>query len=340
MVASSPIVKLNGSTDMDMLRDLSSFTYKDQSQFVLNAFWVEFGKDNAEIVWDLCAKMVELDERNGENGCELDELTAHRFLESLEETLTVRELRDVLREIDIDTNKNVSMAEYLIYRFKCDWHELVHSIQGGNPEEVERAKALLSEAMRRVTQSQESARSARAAESNLATARRHAQSAEADMKVAEREVKKSTDAVRLLEQQHNDRLAALLAQTTQGGQVSRNKAVHELAQAKAEDPLPLRRAKITAEAALKRAERATDAAAEETRKVEAALVEAQKKRKEADAAVVQARRALAEAEDYLERVKTTMPQGTVWWIGREIHEQKKYLPQSKGGVTGDEYWKQ
>ena len=40
-----------------------------------------------------------------------------------------------------------------------------------------------------------------------------------------------------------------------GGVVSRNKAKNELAQLKAEDPLPLRKARITLEAALKRAEK-------------------------------------------------------------------------------------
>ena len=42
--------------------------------------------------------------------------------------------------------------------------------------------------------------------------------------------------------------------------VSRNKAKNELAQHLGEDPLPLRKAKITAEAAVKRAERAKKAA--------------------------------------------------------------------------------
>eukprot|EP01083_Nonionella_stella_P026984 74234_1 len=339
MEAGVPTFELSGSTDMDLLRDLSGRSYKEQAQFALNAFWNGFGKDNTDQVWEYSAKMSELDERNGAEGCELDEMTAHRFLEVFEETLTVREMRAVLKDIDIDTNKNVSLAEYLIFRFKLDWHELVHSIQGGNPEEIERAKSLLSEAMARVTESQERAASARQAETDLGKARRQAQAAEAEVKEAEVEVKKSADEVRVLEDAQNKRLADLEAKTKEGGQVSRNKAVHELAQAKAEDPLPLRRAKITAEAAEKRAEKASRAAAEETRKVEAALEEAKRLRQEADAAVEEARRAMAEAEKYLNKVKNSMPQGTMWWITRELEEQKKFLPQSKGGKTGDEYWK-
>ena len=53
--------------------------------------------------------MIELDEHRGAEGCELDEMTAHRFLENFEETLTVREMREVLREIDI-----VSLIEFVL----------------------------------------------------------------------------------------------------------------------------------------------------------------------------------------------------------------------------------
>ena len=52
----------------------------------------------------------------------------------------------------------------------------------------------------------------------------------------------------------------LKSKSETGGMVSRNKAKNELAQHLGEDPLPLRKAKITAEAAVKRAERAKQAA--------------------------------------------------------------------------------
>jgi hypothetical protein len=54
----------------------------------------------------------------------------------------------------------------------------------------------------------------------------------------------------------------LKKKSEEGGVVSRNKAKNELAQHLAEDPLPLRQAKITAEAAVRKAEKATKAAAE------------------------------------------------------------------------------
>jgi len=42
---------------------------------------------------------------------------------------------------------------------------------------------------------------------------------------------------------------------------------------------------------------------------------------------------VAAAEAYLEEVKAKpgTPHGAIWWLERELAEQKKYLPSSKGG---------
>jgi hypothetical protein len=42
---------------------------------------------------------------------------------------------------------------------------------------------------------------------------------------------------------------------------------------------------------------------------------------------------VAEAEAYLEEVKKRMPLGTAWWMDREIHEARAYLPKNKGGYN-------
>jgi vacuolar-type H+-ATPase subunit I/STV1 len=92
---------------------------------------------------------------------------------------------------------------------------------------------------------------------------------------------------------------------------------------KSEDPLPLRRSKITAEAKLKpvekarkEAEAATAVVAEQTRKVEEAVRDTEEKVREAVA--------------YLEHAKKqgTSP-GALWWLDRELKEAQKYLPKSK-----------
>jgi len=88
------------------------------------------------------------------------------------------------------------------------------------------------------------------------------------------------------------------------------KQKNELAQLLAEDPLPLRRAKLTTEAATKKAEKA---------------------RIVADEALVEAEAKFNEAERFLEeiRMRGGGGEGTLWWIDRELQEVKKYLPKRK-----------
>ena len=40
-----------------------------------------------------------------------------------------------------------------------------------------------------------------------------------------------------------------------------------------------------------------------------------------------------EAEEYFEEVKNRLGEGTAWWLDRELHEAKAYLPQAKGGYS-------
>ena len=91
------------------------------------------------------------------------------------------------------------------------------------------------------------------------------------------------------------------------------------------ETLPLRRAKITMEAATKKAEKTAAAAAEAANRA----VEA---RHAAEEAVEEAQRKVEAAEAYLNEVKNNPGgEGSVWWIERELHEAKAYLPASKGG---------
>jgi len=84
-----------------------------------------------------------------------------------------------------------------------------------------------------------------------------------------------------------------------------------------EDPLPLRKAKITTEAAERKAD-----------KVRAPFRAA---REAAEAAEDEARRRLDEAEAFLNEIKKKPGQayGALWWIDRELQEQRKYLPSNK-----------
>ena len=166
----------------------------------------------------------------------------------------------------------------------------------------------------------------------------------------------------------NTTASQLKRKSTEGGVVQQNKAKNELAQHLAEDPLPLRKAKITLEAALKKAEKARYAQLIRSdqlilrlilipfKKIRAPFEAA---RKIAEEAEEEARQKVAEAEAYFEEVRSKpgTPHGGnalpypypvsdlmlmhlllscyigMWWLERELHEKKKYMPTSRGGVT-------
>ena len=212
---------------------------------------------------------------------------------------------------------------------------------------------------------------------NLAVREEELKAAQLEVEAALAEVKKQEDA-------YNAKTEDLKKRSEEGGVVSKNKAKNELAQHLAEDPLPLRTAKITAEAAVRKAEKATKAAADarvqaeadaikasesrkqaeadavkasESRKqaeaaraeavaareaaeaarkqAEAARAAAEKDKQAADDAVDAAQAAVAEAEAFLEEIKAQpgASQGALWWMDRELHEKKKYMPMRKGGIA-------
>ena len=90
------------------------------------------------------------------------------------------------------------------------------------------------------------------------------------------------------EEDYRNRIAVLEKKSQEGGVVARNKAANEvlrfqkqpslgfqLAQLKAEDPLPLRRAKLNQEAAAKKSEKATAKAKADEEAAEAAAQKAE-----------------------------------------------------------------
>lgn len=284
-------MSLNGSTDNERLQDLGSKVYKEQAIWTLNAYWSQL-ESEAENFWVYVQKHAELDQ-NKENGHELDEMMAHRFLESIHSTLTVREMRTKLRDSGVEKVRYVPLVHFLIIRYQLDWRYLVNAPQGSNQEEVYRCQQLLEAAQAALNE-------ARSKESA-------AKQAQAELEAALRELKAQEDA-------YNQRTEELKQRSETGGLVSRNKAKNELAQHLAEDPLPLRRAKITQEAAVKKAEKASKAA-------EDARLAAEHAFQEAEAALEEAKKSDGSA------------QGSLWWIDRELHEAKKYMPLSKGGIA-------
>jgi len=305
---------LKGGNDSDKLKDLQSKSHKEQAIWALNAWWgvppQNFNEETGERFYQFVKKVQELDLQKGKDGNELDELNAHRFLEYFKETMTVSEMRDSLRSTGAITGnvRYVPIIHILIFRFKLDWHKLVNASQGDNRKELEEAQRKLDEVQAAFTAAEARAREAKQKEAE-------AKQAEQELQAALKELKAQEDAF-------NNKTRELTGKSEDQsiGLVTRNKAKAELAQHLGSDPLPLRRAKITQEAAVKKAEKATAAAIDARGAAEAAREEMAKK--------------LEEAEAYLQEIRSKpgSAQGSLWWINRELEEARLYLPERKGGV--------
>jgi len=275
------VATLSGSSDDEKLKDLLGKSYKDQAIWFLNAFWNSTGEKEAERIWTYVQKFISLDLQKGKDGNAIDEVCAHKFLESFHETMTVIEMRTRLREVGAipaaGKPKDFPITHFLVARFNSDWHILVNATQGDNAEEIAKAMIMLTEAQAAIPEAQQRDKESRAAAHEL-----------------QKEQQAFDDKTREFERKSNE-----------GTLVQQNKAKNELAQHKASNPLPLARAKITAEAAANKAAKALAAANARVDELEAYLKELQ--------------------------MKSGSAKGALWWIDRQLHEAKAYLPTSKGG---------
>jgi len=153
--------------DVNKFKDVvNAKKYKEQAVFFLNAFWPEISKGEgafkpfdpegntskdiwtplkgescAEQVWKFTHKFIELDKKKTD-GCSLDEFEAHKFLESLGETLTVIAMRERLRKIDLDSDQKMALMEYFVFKFGFKVKTLLDRPQGTNEELIAAQNAL------------------------------------------------------------------------------------------------------------------------------------------------------------------------------------------------------
>jgi chromosome segregation ATPase len=293
-------------------------TYSEQAKWFLNGFWNDGASQESEKIWSFAQKFIELDEKKKKEGNELDEFSTHRFLESLGETLTVVAMRERLRQIDLDFNKKVALIEYLTVRYHKTVKQIVDAPQGDQTEinkaqaKLDVAQKSLEEVQKQLEEQKKIIESQKIAEENLKRSEEELRVAIAELQQQEQTYKKQ---VETLEAKSKDPNASTVA---------KNKAANELAQLKGEDPLPLRKSKITQDAALRKVEREKKIVAE-------AIAAAEDKARKVEEAVREAEAKFNEAQEYLERVKKNggSANGAIWWMERELKEAQKYLPKSK-----------
>jgi hypothetical protein len=249
--------------------NLCKLNYKEQAIYFMNGFWGEVVKpDNAETFWNIVHKFVEIDKKGtnpaGENGSELDQFWSAKFLEDFDSAMTAIERKNALKLIDQNNNGKMAVIEYLIWKHKKTVDETVNSPQGGGT--AEDAKALAE------------------AQKELAKL----QTLLGELQVAQEEQKKQED-------EYAKKVKELEAKS-QGTGIQAMKASNELAQLKAEDPLPLRKAKITTDAAMRK--------------------------------VLKQLESTQQLVDEL-RKRGGVASGVLWWMQREMFEADSRLPTSK-----------
>jgi len=282
---------------MTSFNEVTKKTYKDQACFFLNAYYPDyqkkagkFGTDGMDSVWNNYLLFVEVDKTQWEEvkrapwktsgwteGNSLDELFSHKYLEKLQKVLTVIKFREEFRKIDVNFDKRMALIEFLLWSYGVTVDDLMSRPQGTNYKEIEAAQQKIDEVQKSLD----------------------------ELQTALEEQKKAVAELKAQEDAHAKAIATLEAKAHDEhlGMVARNKAANELAQLKEKDPTPLRKAKLTTEAAVRR--------------VDAAVKETQSK--------------LKEAIDYLEVVKKKGGggEGSLWWMEKTVSEAKKYLPGSK-----------
>jgi len=327
------------SFDQDEFSKICSLTHTEQGQYWLNGFWKEGAEDYKEEIWNIVHSFIECQlgkkklygrrVEQFEEGCDLDEFKSHRILELMGETSTVLALRKRLEKLDIDNNKRMALSEYLLDKYQKTPKALCDAPQGDlDPELLAAAQGACDSAAAALDKAKDEADQAVKAKAAAEQALAEAEAAEAAVKQAEAELQASIDEIEKLEKEKADKIEKyqkIIDDPTKGA-VKKGQAVQQKEALLAEDPMPIRKAKITQKAALRKVNKARKKAEEQTRlSTEAAEAAAQAK-VEADEAAVAAEQALADAQNELEKLKKKggTPMGKIWWMERELEEKRKF----------------
>jgi len=345
--------------------DICKKKFREQAIWFIDASNIGSDRQTYELVWQIHKKCALL-ENNNEDGCSVDEFSAHRVLESVKFATTIAQLREFLDNAAQYTSingssyegcKRISLVEILVYRFNQNWDVLIHC-DGYNSKEImeaqeklEAAKKKMEEAIALQKQSLADAEAADEAEQLALLSEEDATKAAATARDAEMKFTQAKEAAeKCLEVVRNqENLVASkrlelesIANDDTKGVVKRNRAKAELAVMNTEDPLPLRSARIQNEAAVKRSQKSMEisrnaaVAAEETKlnsqMTRNLAIKSKNKALEAakalDQVIPEAQQAFSELRIMLEEMiqKHRESKGLLFYIEREIQDAEQYLP--------------
>jgi len=290
----------------------------------------------ALLVWDYIRKFVELDQmgptRKGEEGNELDQFWSAKFLEDMDTALPAIQRKEALRTIDQDSNGKMSAIEYLVWKYKKDVKETVDAPQGDNTEAIRKAQEAVERVASQMAECERKLEAQKRAKDDNDKAIGELKKAERELKQAESELDAAVGDLIKQEEDFKNKCESLESKIKNSTTtVQKNKAVNELAQLKEENPLPLRRAKITQEAALRKVQKQKKATEEAKLIQEAKGKDLERAIRDLEQSYVVLEQKMAEAQEELEKIKSKPGggKGAIWWLQRELFEVDKRLPNSK-----------
>jgi len=329
-------------------KKLTQLPYKDQAVWFANGYWGD-GVDGsvANTIWDYTKSFVELDKMgpNKGKGTELDQFWSAKFLEDNDKAITALDRKAALKVIDVDADGKMALIEYLVWKYKKGINETITAPQGDNSAAIKAAQQKIDAVMSQLAECEASLEKQKQAVKDNETAQKENAAAQAKLVkeeealwFAEAELKKAIEELDKQEAEYKAKIAALEGTIARETGMKQAKAKNELSQLKGEDPLPLRRAKITQEAALRKVQKQKIAVGVAKEAVLAAQAELAKKAqalakavKDLEDAYTKLEAKLAEAREELEKVKAKPGggKGAIWWMEREMFEADARLPTSR-----------
>jgi len=296
-LGTASVPKLEGKTALEKLQQLSSMKYEHQAKWFLNAYWAKkplsFSSDDKakETLFQFFKFFCKLDP-DGSKGCDLHQQKAHMFLEKQTGAHTWIELKAKMKKLDADHNLRLSLAEFLIHEYKLDLSYVTTVAANVDPKHA----AKLAACQKKLTEAEEAMEEADKAKAESVMLLARIKSFEKDL------------------QDEIDRLQAIVDDESISN-VKRMKAKHEMMDVKngsrakrkgisKRDPDFLNKANIDQKAAVRRQKAAAKLCKQR-------LNEAAKEFEE------------------LNKVKGVGGEGTIWFMGRELEEMKKFCSQAE-----------
>lgn len=367
--------------DKSILVAISKKPYRDQAiWFLNNCTQLQNNTASAEMVYKIHQECVNLDPSKSQ-GNGLSELQAHLVLEHVKSPITQMELRSFITKLEENDSHDrqcntshrhhddvVSLVELLICYFNFKLEDTWWGNETQYPpksyflnDDIIQAQTALQEAKDALQEAMEKRESAIKNETNaniaVDIATQEQEEAARQYQVSLQEQELANEAKRIANQALNrvkdeedsfhSKMEELKSKALNQslGIVQRNKAKAELAVLQTQDPLPLRKARIENEHAIKQFEKMREKAelslkmADETQ--QKAWASAQKARDAKDFAMItatEAEYAIPIAQGKLDDCKLLLQDliskqanafGTIFYIDRELKEAAKFLPKQK-----------